>query len=584
MTVPIFLALLDPAASEARSMWTERIARQAGLAAILDTRPLTIFASAGTRWLPVGRAGAVIGAAHATGSSTRLEQFDDARPHDLASFLAERCWGDYVAIAAESDTAPDNIRIVAARSPSGGIHVFRARRDGLTFLASHIELLCDLGITAPAIDHDFLAHHLAFSHLHTGATGIAGVDEILPGTSATETVLGCERRTLWSPWSFTAQGRRIEDFGAAALRVRGAVLQSVAALVEPGTRVALELSGGLDSSIVAAALAHEGRSAVGINLVTPGGEGDERPYARAVAAKTGIGLVEMPVEGEIDLTMVEPRVEARPGMLAMLRLADGSFAKAGSDEAVTAFVNGTGGDCVFCSLGTSAPATDRLRAHGLGPGFARTIGDVARVHDSNIWTVARMAIRRSRRSRPSPIWPRNAHFLDEERLPSRPAFHPWLGEPPETPGGTRAHVHAILASYAHLDGYGRHEVAPSIFPLLSQPVVEACLSVPSWLWVAGGRDRAVARAAFGAELPRIVAERRTKGGMDALCARVFELNRARLRSFLLDGAIAKAGLLDRAAVEAYLPRSFANRDRLFYHLLPIIDTELWARALVAGGT
>jgi len=584
VTAPAYLALLDPAGSEARNAWSERLANRTDLAAILDTGPLSIFASAATRWLPAGRTGAVIGAVHAAGASTQLEQIDAARPQDLGRFLAERCWGDYVAIAAEPDATPGETRIVAARSPSGGFHAFRARCDGLTFLSSHIEPLCGLGIATPKIDPDFLAHHLAFSHLHTGATGIAGVDEILPGTSATETALGCERQTLWSPWSFTAPGRRIEDFGAAAHGVREAVLQSLAALVEPGARVALELSGGLDSSIVAAALTHAGRSAVGINLVTPGGEGDERPYARAVAAKAGIGLVEMPVEGEIDLTRVEPRVEARPGMLAMLRLADQSFAKAGCDEAVTAFVNGTGGDCVFCSLGTSAPAADRLRAHGIGPGFVRTVSDVARVHDSHIWAVARMAIRRARRPRPMPVWPRNAHFLNDARLPAGPAFHPWLDEPPGTPGGTRAHVHAILASYAHLDGYGRHAVAPSLFPLLSQPVVEACLSVPSWLWVTGGRDRAVARAAFRDELPSIVIERRTKGGMDAFCARIFELNRERLRPFLLDGAVASADLLDRAAVEAYLARPFANRDRLFYHLLPIIDTELWARALVAGGT
>src|SRR5690606_13563984 len=151
-------------------------------------------------------------------------------------------------------------------------------------------------------------------------------------------------------------------------------------------------------------------------------------------------------------------------------------------------------------------------------------------------------------------------------------------------GGAQAHVHAILASYAHLDGYGRHTIAPSIFPLLAQPVVEACLAVPSWLWVAGGRDRAVARTAFYMELPTSVSERRSKGAMDAFCARTFDINRARLRPFLLDGLIANAGLLDRDAIDTYLAHPFASRDRDFYRLLPIIDTELWARALLSSGS
>jgi asparagine synthase (glutamine-hydrolysing) len=582
VTPPVFLAILNPQHTEASAAWTALLAERTDLAAIIDTGGLAIFAGPGTAWVPVGTRGALIGDLREAGSATKVERLAAAPAETLGRRLVNDFWGDYVAIADQAD-ASGAASIFAARAPSGGLHAFRARRDALVFLSSHIELLHALGLAPAVIDEDFLAHHLAFSHLHTGATGIAGVDEILPGENAIETGHGSMPQTLWSPWSFASPDRRIDDFGQAAQHVREAVLLAVAALVEPDTRVALELSGGLDSSIVAAALAAKERAALGINLVTPGGEGDERLYARAVSEQTGIALVEEPIDGEIDLTRVEPRVEARPGMLAMLRLADESFARVGSEEGVTAFVNGTGGDCVFCSLGTSAPAADRLRAHGFGAGFVRTIHDVARVHHSHIWAVARLALRRWRRARPSPIWPRNRVFLNEARLPPEPAFHPWLDEPPGTLGGSRAHVHAILASYSHLDGYGRQAIAPSLFPLLSQPVVEACLAVPSWLWVAHGRDRAVARAAFRADLPRIVAERRTKGGMDAFCARTVELNRERLRPFLLDGLVADAGLLDRAAVESYLARPFANRDQLFYHLLPIIDTELWVRALVAGG-
>ncbi len=571
----MFIAIANPARSEAAAAWKARIAAHPGLAPIHDSALLAIFAAPKTPWLPVGAAGAVVGALYPAGCSAKAAT---VAPERAVDGLASGFWGDYVTIIAGRDGAS----VIAARSPSGGVHGFRTRRDGLVFLCSHAELLCDLGIAAPAIDWDFAAQHLAFSHLHGSATGIAGIDEIMAGERIVERGSGCERQSLWSPWTFAAPERRIDDFDQAAHRVRKAVLLAVDGLVAPDMRVALELSGGLDSSIVAAALAARGRPAFAINLVTPTGEGDERRYARAVSEKTGIELFELPVAGEIDLTRVEPRIEARPGMLAMLRLADRGFAAIGRKQDAAAFVNGTGGDCIFCSLGTTAPAVDRLRARGIGPGLAAAIGDVARVHDSNIWTVARMVMRRRRRGPPSPIWPRNRHFLNGDRLPAAPAFHPWLDEPPDALPGTRAHIHAILASYAHLDGYGRHAVAPSIFPLLAQPVVEACLSVPSWLWVAGGRDRAVARTAFQADLPRIVAERRTKGAMDAFCARTFALNRGRLRQFLLDGRLAGAGLLDTGAIEAYLARPFANRDQLFYHLLPIVDAELWAQALLAG--
>lgn len=573
-----FLAILDPAASDTAARLKKRARSMGKLAPVFDRDPLTILATPETCIVEAGDLGLVLGDLFRAGTSTRVLKLDREAICDNGQVPVDRYWGDYVALTTVQDDGPTSI----FRSPSGGVHAFRARIGPIVCVASHIELLIDLGLEPPAIDWAFVAHHLAFSHLHTAATGIVGIDEIQPGDCAIEHGERSERRTIWSPWLFTARERRVATFEDAILGVRDAVLHATAALVPPGEKVALELSGGLDSSIVAAALAATGRSAIAINLATPGPEGDERHHARAVSEHTKIPLVEALIAGEIDFTLVSQRLEARPGMLAMLRLADRFFAGQGRDHGVTAFINGTGGDCVFCSLGTAAPAADWLNARGPTPGFAATVRDLATVHGDNIWHVARMALRLRRRGPPVPIWRRNRQFLTNDRLPDAPDYHPWLDEPDGALHGTRAHVHAILASYSHLDGYGRHDVAPSLFPLLSQPVVEACLSIPTWFWVAGGRDRSVAREAFRGALPRSIIERRTKGGMDAFCAKTFDLNRTRLLPFLLDGRLTGAGLLDRAAIEAYLGQPFANRDQRFYHLLPIIDVEAWARSVTAA--
>lgn len=577
MTPARFLALIDPAGSDVAARLKRRAIDPGKLAPVFDRGPLTILTAADTRHVEAGERGLIVGDLFRAARSARADMRDGDAIAASGIVPVDRYWGDYVALTLSADERS----VAAFRSPSGGVHAFRIRRGPLVCIASHIEYLLEPGPVRPAIDWSSVAHHLAFAHLHTGATGISGIDEILPGECAMEHEGRSERSTLWSPWAFTTRERRAATFEDAAARVHDAVIRATAALVPPGGKVALELSGGLDSSIVAAALAAAQANAVALNLATPGAEGDERLYARAVAERTHIPLIETLVEGDIDLTEVAPRVEARPGMLAMLRLADRSFALRGREHRVEAFINGTGGDCVFCSLGTVAPAIDRLQAHGMTVGLATTIRDIAAVHGDNVWTVARMARRRRRRGRPVPIWKRNRHFLNDALLPAAPDHHPWLDEPEGAPPGTRAHIHAILASYAHLEGYGRHAVAPSLFPLLSQPVVEACLTVPTWLWVAGGRDRAVAREAFRGDLPRAIIERRTKGAMDAFCARTFELNRPKLRSFLLDGLLAGAGLLDRGTIEACLAHPLANRDQLFYRLLPIVDTEGWIRG-VAG--
>ncbi|WP_449474630.1 asparagine synthase-related protein [Sphingobium chungangianum] len=320
---------------------------------------------------------------------------------------------------------------------------------------------------------------------------------------------------------------------------------------------------------------------VALNLATPDPGGDERDYARAIAGHCAIALHEAQVEEAIDLTDDVPSLTVRPGLPAMLRSADMLFENLAKEANATAYVSGTGGDCVFCSLSSAVPATDYLRSHGPRPALAAIVRDIALVHCTNAWHVTRLMLKQLRRRKPELPWARNSRFLDTGRLPETPPRHPWLDEPDHALPGTRAHVRAIIAANAHLDGYARQQTAPSLYPLLAQPVVEACLAIPTWLWVRGGHDRAVARNAFGQSLPEAIVTRRTKGSMDAFCARIFDKNRDRLTSFLLDGVLADAGLLDRAMIETYLTRPFGNRDSLFYHLLPIADTEAWARGVRA---
>ncbi|OYZ43400.1 MAG: hypothetical protein B7Y31_04035 [Novosphingobium sp. 16-62-11] len=144
--------------------------------------------------------------------------------------------------------------------------------------------------------------------------------------------------------------------------------------------------------------------------------------------------------------------------------------------------------------------------------------------------------------------------------------------------GKRDHVHAILASLAHVDGYPRHAIAPTRFPLLSQPVVETALRIPSWLWVEGGQDRAVARAAFANRLPDLIRDRRSKGALDGYALAAIEQQTRELLPFLLDGHLARQGLLDLARVESALRQRARRADPRAHLLLPLIDTESWLRA------
>src|SRR3546814_18143996 len=82
----------------------------------------------------------------------------------------------------------------------------------------------------------------------------------------------------------------IDDADKAVELVRREILRCVAARLTPDVRYAVDLSGGLDSSIIAAAAAKRGRTLRSITMFSEGNDGTERGFDRAVADHLGIEL------------------------------------------------------------------------------------------------------------------------------------------------------------------------------------------------------------------------------------------------------------------------------------------------------
>ena len=114
-------------------------------------------------------------------------------------------------------------------------------------------------------------------------------------------------------------------------------------------------------------------------------------------------------------------------------------------------------------------------------------------------------------------------------------------------------------------------------PLLSQPVVEACLSVPAWMWIAGGRNRSVARLAFSDALPREVLDRRSKGDFSQYLGAVWQRQKYRMRDFLMGGELYARGLLDQGPLEEFFLRRLPSRDQSFMRIFELCTIENWVR-------
>jgi asparagine synthase (glutamine-hydrolysing) len=490
--------------------------------------------------------------------------------------LVDFYWGRYVALIEDAPGAPVEI----LRDPSGAIECVHARVGGALLVTSDVGFATRVGLLRPQVDWDFAAHFLAYPHLPLARTGLIGLRSTRPGCC--DAVSNNDLRTLvyWTPWRYAASERRLTSLQAAGEQLRDRVASTVDALARPFQSILLELSGGLDSSIVAAALAAAARKPAALNIATEGPEGDERHHARAVADRLALRLFDRTVSlaEPVDLRRSPAAGSPRPGVHAAVQLWDRAVLAAARDGDHDACFSGTGGDNVFCSLATAAPVADRAMAAGFGPGTMATIADVAAVHGCTLWTAIRLAIRQLRRARRVPGWPHDPRFLARDAIPMAAEPHPWLDEPAGSLPGTRAHIRSIMVAQAHMHGSERQRFVPLVLPLLAQPVMELCLAIPTWLWVAEGRERAVARHAFAGALPDTIVRRRTKGTMTAYCGEIFLRNRPVLRELLLDGGLAREGIVDRAAAEAALAAPGPLRGDDYFRLLAMADVEAWAQS------
>lgn len=486
-----------------------------------------------------------------------------------ASAACRAAWGSFL------DLSSDASGVEITRDPSGMLPCYVARSEGSTVFASDAALISRL--LPQHISWPRLAAYLATDGMRSRATCLADVEELLPGMR--ERLEDGARATLWSPWTFVRPSRPMHpEFAAQALRT--VIDQTVAAWAARFPRILLGVSGGLDSSIVAAALAQTHCRPTLITIATHEPDGDERAYARALADFLDLPLIEdFEAPDHVDLSVSAAAHLPRPVARAFSQSSDAIQLAHAKALGVYAFMNGGGGDSVFCALRSASPLADRLLAEPWPGNIFRTVRDICQVTGSPIAPVIVRGVRNALRGGRSPEGGEN-FFLTSDCLSALGGLtpHPWLTPPPGTPPGKAAHVAWILGILNHLDPVGRAMARPSVSPLMAQPVVELCLSIPTWMWVGGGRDRAVARRAFEDRLPPAILERRSKGTPASFVMHLFESRCSEIEEMLCDGLLASHGLVDRARVHAYLCDPRPVSDARYMQIMGLVDAESWARS------
>lgn len=567
--------------------------------------------------IPLARSrGAVLGNLFSNGRGDRAARACLALTDDEADrivrtrgqHLVEAYWGSYVAIILDS---PGGTCYVL-RDPIGHLPCFHFQRGAFHLLFSNLADCVDLLPEPLSVNERYLARWLVFSAISSGECGLKEIEEVPGGERLALKGAHCSRTKAWNPIEIASKpcSGSIDD---AAKELRATVQNTVDAWAGCYRNITLNLSGGLDSSIVAGCLAQVSgkldltfvnqvvdladRETLHLPGVDPqiaakiraiSGHGDERHFARLVADRWGIPLTEMPRDLAMDLRdLWQAPLMTSPALLFTMmdiETAKVEFLKAVGTEA---FFSGQGGDCVLFASFQPYAAMDHAYVHGVTRLLWRHVADSSRLSGDSVWSVLRKTVMHGLLRRryklplsildvPTLLRPELAACIEDSDFDGPMGA---LVSSARLPPGKRQHVASATGSAFSLYVFesGRH--ADHVDPLNSQPVWELMLRIPTYTLLANGISRGLARRAFADLLPDEIRRRRMKGTGTPYYQHIVRRNLGLLRERLLDGRLVRDGYLDRTRVLEYFSREDPFMSVSAAQILSYLAAEIWLQHL-----
>lgn len=506
--------------------------------------------------------------------------------------LVSRYWGRYVAFLQDDQARASRV----LRDPTGQIPCFRTKCAGVHIVFSSMLDCMELGLPKFTPNWKYVMARLSFSTGQADMTGLNEVQEIYGGQCVRFGADGEAAAFYWNPIEIANSGL-LEDPSYAAHALRATTKACTHAWASRYDSVLLRLSGGLDSSIVLSCIA-DAVPAPKITCLTyflPKGNSDERPWARMAAEPFDCEHLELPRDPAAirfsDLLKVYPSVNPVCGGATFLELSEVERRIAHESRA-GAVCTGNGGDSLLGASTRPQGATDYVRRHGLDWGLLRVVAELAPNERTSVWTVLGRALRDGLVKKECDFLKREvrkyrkllAEEVFEQTLQDHYYPHPWFRGSATQPRGV---VLLMMLQAMPVDYYDQllrteYPGPEPLHPLNSQPIIELCLRIPSYIHNEHGRDRGLARRAFAPDVPAQVLRREWKDHGEGQPEATLMHNLAFAREMLLDGRLVSQGILDRRRLEESLRGAPGRETAAGNEVLDCLMVETWVRDWTDG--
>jgi asparagine synthase (glutamine-hydrolysing) len=253
-----------------------------------------------------------------------------------ASGLENDCWARL-----------ENSNLILGREPFGRTPLYWTECNETIWFGSHLRLLLPL-IGSAKIDVRALYGYSCFSYVPTSLTPVNGIQSIAAGAELSWT-LGDSQPVTISQYSWQQSSAQITDEKIAIDQLQHLLQSAIERQIQdlPDEPIGVLLSGGLDSSIVAALLVQNGIKVRAYTLDFGEAGISEYPYAEQVANHLQIPLVKVAVNPQL----------VRKSLASTARALDSPYGDGvtvplyllcqAAKQEVSVIFNGEGGDQLF---------------------------------------------------------------------------------------------------------------------------------------------------------------------------------------------------------------------------------------------
>lgn len=528
-----------------------------------------------------------------TDSSLRKDRHFLRPDAHTARHLLEDYWGGYIALWAD----PQSENGWVMRDPSGMLSCYYTTYRDVTLVSSTAQSF--LFLTTDCMDDStasfaldinwpYLSGFLAYSQLQVRDTGLKSVYELLAGETLVRSPSKLAVETTWNPASYS-EPRPMDDLAEHGEELRDTAQSCINAWAGLHEHVVHSLSGGFDSSLILALLAHSPRRPhlICLNRYASGPAEDERHYARIAAGTANAELIEIPWnyghDAAFDPTVDQP-LDAKPSITSlMIPLEEPFFRFLRATVQFDAIWTGEGGDHLFLSHPTVPCINDFLQARGLRRGLRDIVYSTARLTGRSIPNLLLRMLLPQTHFAGDPASPRT---LSNSLLLTGPhqyralfgyIQHPWAELIRHVAPGKRQQILLLAEVLNRLRPLPGSQEAVELQPLLSQPLIELCLRIPTYEHLCDGRTRGLARRAFASDIPAEILHRELKGQTTHFALGLLSRNLRVVSALLLNGTLMSRGLLNRFQLEPLLSEREPISASQIFPLFACIAAEAWTR-------